>query len=111
MKKLLLLLLLVGCASPEEIGRRRAYEAHQEREQANAYRERLMASCESIGYQRNTDPWRQCIMQLHSQNQAQATAYGAAILGGATAQPRVVPSCRTLPPGTAGYARARGECY
>ena len=107
----LAVLLLAGCISPEQIARNN-YAAQQQEESARtAYRERLMSSCESIGYQRNTDQWRQCIMQLHAQNQQRNTALGAALLQGAASQPRVVPSCRGLPPGTAGYARSQGQCW
>lgn len=56
-----LLVLLSGCATPEQ------------------YRNNLAQNCESVGYQRDTDPWRQCIMQLHNQNQSRAVL-GAALI-------------------------------
>lgn len=107
MRIALVLLLLAGCASPEQIAARQAYEAQQQEAARTAYRERLMASCESIGYTRNTDQWRQCIMQLHAQNQAQQTAYGAALIHGTSSRP--LPPC---PPGViGGYQRGAGRCY
>lgn len=111
MRKLLLVLILSGCISPERMAQNQAYEARQQEAARTAYRNQLMSSCESIGYQRNTDPWRQCIMQLHAQNQASNTALGAALLQGAASQPRVIPSCRGLAPGLRGYAAAQGQCY
>lgn len=107
MRVAILALLLTACMSPEENARRMALQ--NEGAQA-AYGEQLRTSCESIGYQRDTEPWRQCIMQLHAQNQASSAALGAALLQGAASRPGVIP-CRSLPPGTAGLAYSRGQCY
>lgn len=51
---------LAGCATPQE------QAAREERERA-AYREALTKQCENIGYRRDTDPIRQCILTLHGQ--------------------------------------------
>jgi hypothetical protein len=96
-------LLLAGCASPQQ-------QSYNQEQMEIAYTQGLARQCESIGYQRNTDPWRQCILQLHAQNQNRATAFGAAaIQGAATRGP--TQSCASLPPGLRGYARAQGSCY
>lgn len=53
--------LLAACAtSPEE---RRAYA---ERE-ANRLRQTHGQTCENLGYQAETDKWRDCLLQLESQ--------------------------------------------
>ena len=105
----LCLLLLAGCVSPEQIAQRQELP-QQERPLEPAYRAQLISSCESIGYERNTYPWRQCIMQLQTQNQQQATALGAALLQGSEKQPR--PQCwRLLTAAQAEYARSQGLCY
>jgi hypothetical protein len=59
---------MTGCATPEQIAARRAYEAQQQEQAVAAYTEGLARQCEGIGYQRQSDPWRQCIVQLHGQN-------------------------------------------
>jgi hypothetical protein len=61
------LLTLYGCATPEEIAARQAYEEEQRRYQQAAYAERLKRQCRAIGYQENTDSFRNCVLQLHSQ--------------------------------------------
>ena len=104
-------ILLCGCISPEQMSRNAEFQA-QQREQADvAYTRNLANQCESIGYQRQSDPWRQCIMQLHAQNQQGQTALNAALIQGLASQPGPIPSCRSLPAGTSGYARAQGNCW
>jgi hypothetical protein len=65
---LLCVAAISGCATPEQIAARRAYEAQQQEQAVAAYTEGLARQCEGIGYTRNTDPWRQCIIQIHGQN-------------------------------------------
>jgi hypothetical protein len=52
------------------------------------------------------------MMRLHQQNQANFGAAAAAMLGnqGNQSQP-IKPSCRSLPPGLAGYEASQGRCY
>lgn len=48
-------LILAGCATPEQQAARF--------EQIFEYRVQTYgASCEKIGFKRDTDPWRQCVM-------------------------------------------------
>lgn len=74
---LLLLCSITGCATPEQIA------ARQEQRDI-AYTSALAGQCEAVGYQRGSDPWRNCIVQLHGQNQAQR----AAIIQGIMSQPQ-----------------------
>jgi hypothetical protein len=103
--------IIAACASPEQQAQRRAAEMQQQKQAEIAYQQGLFNQCRAIGYQPDTEPFRQCVLQLHTQNQQNAVALDAALLQGAASQPRVLPSCRGLPPGTAGYARAQGKCY
>lgn len=64
MRYVLVLLVLAGCATPEQ----RA--------------ERIMAvfgpMCDKLGFQRDTDPWRNCVLQqAGAQQQSGAALYGA----------------------------------
>lgn len=67
----LLALCLTACATPEQIAARRAYEAEQHRRASEAYTEHLAAQCQGIGYERFSDGWKQCLLQLHQQAQAE----------------------------------------
>lgn len=71
---LIMIVIIAGCATPEQIAARRAAEAEAQRQRNIAYTQQLAAQCDAIGYQRNTDPWRNCLLQLHQQNQAQNAA-------------------------------------
>jgi hypothetical protein len=65
---LLLIGLLAGCATPAQEA---AYAQHE--------MERTMAiygpACERLGYTANTDPWRNCVMQLNYQNDMQRYSF------------------------------------
>lgn len=61
MRYLLVVLVLTGCATPEQ------QKAAEDARNA-AYRESLFRQCEAIGFQRNTDPIKQCVLTLHGQN-------------------------------------------
>lgn len=111
-----------GCISAEqraanEEAARRQYHAEQERQQAarQAYTDDLRRQCAAIGYTPDTDQFRQCILQLHSNNQA-ANAQERAVLmqqllqGAREQQYRQMPYCSSLPAGLAGYQRAQGTC-
>ena len=62
---LLLILLLSGCATPE-----------QRAERAIA---KFAPYCEKLGYQQDTDGWRSCIQASDTSARAAGAAYGAAI--------------------------------
>jgi hypothetical protein len=49
MRYLLLILLLTGCVTQEQ--------------RAERHINRFSPYCEKLGYERNTDPWRQCVME------------------------------------------------
>lgn len=76
----LLALFISGCATPEQIAARQAAEAQAQEQRDQAYTNALAGQCEAIGYQRFTDPWRQCLLQLHGQNQANRAAVQGVIL-------------------------------
>lgn len=50
MRYVLIAVLLSGCATPEERGAKLA--------------ERYGGSCDALGYARNTDPWRDCVLKM-----------------------------------------------
>jgi len=64
---LIVVLMLSGCASPEM---NRLLFGPSREERAQAIVNRLSVHCEAMGYQRDTEPWRQCIQKLY---QAAAT--------------------------------------
>lgn len=74
------LLAAFGCATPEQVAQRQAAEQERHRQGEAAYNAALRQQCESIGYTPQTDPWRQCLLQLHTANQQQDAAARAAIL-------------------------------
>lgn len=47
--------VLAGCVSPEQAAYNRQQQAQQEQYQREAYRNRLMSNCDSMGFQRGTD--------------------------------------------------------
>lgn len=89
----LLICIIAGCATPEQIAARRAAEAQAQEQQNIAYTRALAGQCEAVGYARNSDPWRNCIVQLHGQNQANR----AAIIQGIMSQPQPAPYRPTRP--------------
>lgn len=103
--------ILASCASPEELARRQAAQAEYQRQQEIAYTNHLRGQCEAIGYQRDSDPWRQCILQLHAQNQAHRSQMQGIILNNAIQQQyQSLPPCYQLAPGARGFAQAQGRC-
>jgi len=76
------LIFIGGCASPEQIAARRQAQQEEFRRGEAAYNQTLRNQCESIGYKADTDPWRQCLIQLHTANQQQNAAARAAIIQG-----------------------------
>lgn len=90
-------------------------EAAEREAREIAYTRSLAAQCDAIGYQRDTDPWRNCLLQLHQQAQAER-AQGNAVLmqeilrRQGQQQYQAMPLCSTLPPGIRGYQQAQGTC-
>jgi hypothetical protein len=112
-------LLLYGCATPEQRAAQQAAQqqadAERSRQQEAAYNRQLRNQCESIGYQPNTDPWRQCLLQLHTANQQRDAQMRGIILQQMLQEQqqqnyRSMPYCSSLPPGARGYAQAQGNC-
>ena len=113
---------LAGCISAEQ--RAANQRAEWERQQAEqqrfdaarrAYTDDLRRQCAAIGYHPDTDPFRQCILQLHSNNQASDAQTRAVLMqqllqGAREQQYRQMPYCSSLPAGIAGYQRAQGTC-
>lgn len=78
MRRYLFVLLLAGCAgipnaktiyhpaTPEELARIEAQRAQEQRDKNKIQTERVIDKysplCEGLGYKRDTDPWRQCIL-------------------------------------------------
>ena len=105
------LFMLYGCATPEQIAARRAQEQQQLEAQQQAYTQSLFNQCRAIGYQAETEGMRQCVLTLHAQNQQRATQLqGILLQESLQRQYQSMPLCSSLPPGTAGYARAQGTC-
>lgn len=77
---LLLLCTITGCATPEQIAARQAAERQEQEARAQAYMQGLRNQCSALGYQANTDGHRNCMLQLHSQNQQANAAARNAIL-------------------------------
>lgn len=111
----LLVLTLTACATPEQIAARHRAEAEYAQQQQAAYSQGLRSQCEAIGYRPDTDPWRQCLLQLHTANQQQNAQMRAVILQQYLQQQqqqqyRALPYCYNLPPGVRGYQQAQGTC-
>ena len=68
-------LCLLGCASPQE----RAV-------QQQAEMDRMMAefgpACMQLGYAMNSDPWRNCVVQLAAQHEGRRGGVSTSIFGG-----------------------------
>ena len=108
---LALVVLIGGCVSPEQAAYNRQLQAQQEQYQREAYHARLAANCDAMGFQRGTQGHSNCMLTLHQQNQANMGAAAAALIQGEQLrQLQSMPSCASLPPGIAGYARAQGTC-
>lgn len=109
---LLLVLVLSSCG----IGKVDHYAPRPSAEEVQrAYTESLFRQCDAVGYTRDTDAHRGCVMQLHGQAQADNAQQRAMILQGIIQQQqgqqyRAMPLCATLPPGTRGYMQAAGTC-
>ena len=101
----LLFLLLAGCATPEQIAERQRQEALQREQAAANYWRRLNAHCSQIGYQPNTDGFRNCVLQLHQSEQQQRAAIGAAIIGSGMLKPPPAPRRTNCYTDTFGYTR------
>ena len=87
---LLVLLLLAGCATvwhkqqPGDEARYAAKEQARQAEQASALAKEILTTygplCEKLGYQPNTDPWRNCVLSRYDADaQARAARRAAAI--------------------------------
>jgi hypothetical protein len=60
--------LLAGCATPAEEA---AYAQHEMDRRIAIYG----PACERLGYTANTDPWRNCVMQLSYKNDMQRYSF------------------------------------
>jgi hypothetical protein len=92
-----LALWMTGCVSPEQIAAQRAYEAQQQEEANRAYTAALFSQCRAIGYADGSDAQRNCVLQLHQQEQARRAALGAALLQGYMSQQPQQPYYRPQP--------------
>lgn len=66
MRYALILLFLAGCATPEQ--------------RADQMIAMYGPVCDRLGFQRNTDGWRNCIVQQSAGDDANDAAYGSAIV-------------------------------
>ena len=119
MRTILFVLLLTGCVSAEEQQRRAAlqqqYQAQQDAANREAYRSQVFAQCRAYGYAEGTEAFKQCLMQVDMANRQAADQQRAILLqqiltNESAGQQNAMPFCSSLPPGTAGYARAQGRC-
>ena len=113
------LVSLFGCISAEQRARidaERAWREQQEQQaRQQAYVLRLAQQCQALGFQPDTDPMRQCMLQLHSNNSASRDALINSLLLNQVQQQqqqqyRAMPLCSSLPADMAGYQRAQGTC-
>ena len=109
---LMLLLMLSGCASPEQIAARQAQEAAQRVAQQEAYRQQVFGQCRAYGFTEGTPEFRQCLMQVDQANQAQNAQMRSIILQQMLQQEyQSMPSCSSLPPGPlTEWRRGQGTC-
>lgn len=96
-----LLLLLAGCATQEELAAQHAAEQAQ-------YRNAVHAQCRGYGLTQGTTQFSECLMRVDM-------AYRQLLLDHAlqeetAARTRALPYCSSLPPGLAGAYRAQGRC-
>lgn len=115
MRYLVLLFVLAGCATPEQIQARRDAEAYQQEAQRQAYRDRVYGQCRAYGFSEGTDQFRNCLMQVDQANQQQNAATRQMLLQQLIQQQnesnvRAMPYCSMLPPAIAGFRRAQGTC-
>lgn len=101
--------VLVGCASQQELAARHAYEQEQQRQREIAYTEGLRGQCRAVGYQENSEQFRNCIMQLHLTNQQERAQMMGIILQRALPQ-REFPLCSSFDRWTASYRAGAGTC-
>jgi hypothetical protein len=57
----LLTFAVAGCATPEQ-------RAAQMQREVDQMIELYGPGCDKLGYTRDTDPWRDCVLKLHAQN-------------------------------------------
>ena len=57
------LLLLLGCASPQD-------RAQKQQAEMSLAVEQYGPACTQVGYVKDTDPWRQCVVQQANNNEA-----------------------------------------
>ena len=96
--------MITGCAQPQ-------YIVRSQEDSNRAYTAALAAQCEAIGYKRDTDALRNCMLTLHGQNQQEAVQMrGIAAQEALRRQYQQMPLCSSLPPGLSGMARAQGNC-
>ena len=85
MRHYLFVLLLAGCsantlyhkATPEELAAVDARRAQEERDKNKTASQRLIDQysplCEELGFKRDTDPWRQCVVSRIDANQGRTS--------------------------------------
>lgn len=101
MRYAMCLLILVGCATPEQ------ERARQAAEQAE-YQQLVFQRCRSYGFTDATPEFRQCVMQVDMA--ARQMLQQHTLQEESMRRQRAMPMCSTLPPGTAGYMRSQGRC-
>jgi hypothetical protein len=108
---LLLCTIMTGCISQQELARRQALAEQEYQARSQAYTHSLMQQCHSLGYQADTDAFRNCVLTLHAQNRQEAAQVrGIAVQEGLRRQYDQLPYCYTLPRGSRGMAQAQGSC-
>lgn len=73
---LVFILLLSGCATFDPAARAAQQRQQQAQEEQNqrAYVQNMINQCEALGFSRNDNSIRQCMLQLHQSNQQQDQA-------------------------------------
>ena len=65
---------LLGCATPEE-------KALKQQAKMNRMITEFGPACVQLGYPANTDPWRNCVMQLAAKSEAGNSGVSTSIFG------------------------------
>ena len=86
MRYVLLLLVLAGCASQEQIERRQQQEELRAEQNERIYLRALTNRCNQFGFQTGTQDHSNCMMRLHQQNRANMGAANAAAIQGYAAE-------------------------
>lgn len=97
----------MGCATQQDREWQAWLRGFNEKERQEVYRESLDRQCASIGFAVGSDAFRNCVLQLHQQNRAEAAQTQGILLNNAIQQ-QPIPPC--LDNALGAYQRSQGSC-